>query len=107
MKKIKVAIIGYGGMGGWHADHIREMEKFELAGAWDINPQQLENARRKGVHAYASLEELLAELHGIYADCENMLIVLNSIVIIRTFLNISGTIKVKIQIRNCRLTITT
>ena len=61
MKKIKVAIIGYGGMGGWHADHIRKMEKFELAGAWDINPQQLENARREGVHAYASLEELLAD----------------------------------------------
>ena len=52
MRKIKVAIIGYGGMGGWHADHIREMDKFELAGAWDINPAQLENAKRAGVHPY-------------------------------------------------------
>ena len=61
MKKVKVAIVGYGGMGGWHADHIKEMEKFELAGAWDINPQQLENARREGVHAYTSFAELLAD----------------------------------------------
>ncbi len=61
MEKIKVAVIGYGGMGSWHADHIREMEKFELAGTWDINPQQLENARREGVHTYTSLAELLAD----------------------------------------------
>ena len=44
MKTIKAAIIGYGGMGGWHADRIREMDKFELAGVWDIDPARLELA---------------------------------------------------------------
>ena len=61
MKIIKAAIIGYGGMGGWHADRIRKMEKFELAGVGDIDPARLELAESRGIHAYGSLEELLGD----------------------------------------------
>ncbi len=61
MQTIKVAVVGYGGMGGWHADRIREMEKFELAGVWDIDPGQLENAREEGINTYDSFEDVLAD----------------------------------------------
>lgn len=61
MKPIKVAVVGYGGMGGWHTERIAEMEKFELTGVWDINPDQLVNARNCGIHTYTSFADLLAD----------------------------------------------
>ncbi len=61
MKKINVAVVGYGGMGGWHTDRIREMEKFNLAGVWDIDPESLARARACGIHTYGSFEDVLAD----------------------------------------------
>lgn len=61
MEKVKTVIVGYGGMGGWHADRLREMDKFELKGVWDIDPARLEIAEKKGIHAYSSFEEVLAD----------------------------------------------
>ena len=61
MKTIRVAVVGYGGMGGWHTDRIRKMEKFELAGVWDIDPARLQVARERGIHAYGSFNEVLAD----------------------------------------------
>ena len=61
MNVIRVVVVGYGGMGGWHCDRIRSMEKFELAGVWDINPAKLENAREDGIFTYGSFEEVLAD----------------------------------------------
>lgn len=61
MEKINVAVVGYGGMGGWHADHIRNMEKFTLAGVWDIDPIQLEKARERGIRTYGSFAEVLTD----------------------------------------------
>ena len=61
MKPIKVVVVGYGGMGSWHCERIRAMEKFELAGTWDINPAQLANAREDGIFTYGSFEEVLAD----------------------------------------------
>ncbi|MFR7855438.1 MAG: Gfo/Idh/MocA family protein, partial [Acutalibacteraceae bacterium] len=60
MKK-KVAIIGYGGQGGWHADHALKSDVVELAGIYDIKSERAELARSRGIHAYASREELLAD----------------------------------------------
>lgn len=54
-----IAIIGYGGMGSWHADLIQRIPELRLAGVYDILPERLEAAREKGIHAYATLEELL------------------------------------------------
>ena len=61
MDQINVAVVGYGGMGGWHTDRIRNMEKFNLAGVWDIDPDRLEEAEKNGIHAYASFEDVLAD----------------------------------------------
>lgn len=61
MKKIKTAIIGYGGMGSWHAAKIMKMEKFELSGVWDIKPDRLKAAREAGIRTYSSLDEVLSD----------------------------------------------
>lgn len=61
MDKIKVAVVGYGGMGGWHVERILGMDKFELAGVWDINPEQLNAARERGIHTFSSFEDVLSD----------------------------------------------
>ena len=61
MKTIKAAVVGYGGMGGWHTDRIRRMDKFELAGVWDIDPARLQLAKERGIRAYGSFAEVLAD----------------------------------------------
>ncbi len=60
--KHRIAIIGFGGMGGWHAQNITEkIPELEIAGVWDIRPEALEKARSLGFHTYASQEEVLAD----------------------------------------------
>lgn len=61
--KIGVAVIGYGGMGGWHAEKALTYmnHRMELVGIYDINHERLEAAREKGIHAFSSREELLAD----------------------------------------------
>lgn len=58
---MRIAVIGYGGMGGWHCDLIQKMEELELAGIYDILEERREAARQKGIYAYESLEALLAD----------------------------------------------
>ncbi len=54
-----VAVIGYGGMGGWHTERLLEMpEEFTLCGIYDIKSERCDAAERAGIHAYASLDEL-------------------------------------------------
>ena len=60
MKKF-AAVIGYGGMGGWHTQHLLKSDVFELAGIYDIKEERRELAEKNGIHAYASREELLAD----------------------------------------------
>ena len=60
MKK-KVAIIGYGGMGGWHCEHLQNSDVAELAGIYDIKEERRELARSRGIRAYESFEEVLAD----------------------------------------------
>lgn len=59
--KMRIAIIGYGGMGGWHCDLIQKIDELELAGIYDIREDRREAARENGIYAYESLEELLAD----------------------------------------------
>ena len=61
MRKIKAAVIGYGGMGNWHCRKINEIDELELAGVYDILESKNAEAEEKGYHAYGSLEELLAD----------------------------------------------
>ena len=60
MKK-NVAIIGYGGQGGWHADHALKSDVVSLAGIFDIKEARMELARSKGIHTYTSLDDVLAD----------------------------------------------
>ncbi|MBQ7839861.1 MAG: Gfo/Idh/MocA family oxidoreductase [Lachnospiraceae bacterium] len=59
--KTRIAVIGYGGMGGWHCRLIQTMEELELAGIYDIKEERREAARQNGIFAYDTLEELLAD----------------------------------------------
>ncbi len=60
MKK-NVAIVGYGGQGGWHADHCLKSEVVSLRGIYDIKEERITLAQSKGIHTYASFEEVLAD----------------------------------------------
>ncbi|RHP35519.1 Gfo/Idh/MocA family protein [Lachnotalea sp. AF33-28] len=58
----EIAIIGYGGMGAYHAEQLLTLpEEFHLAGVYDINPERITLAKSKGIHGYDTLEELLAD----------------------------------------------
>ena len=57
----KIAIVGYGGMGSWHAKLLRSVKEAQLVGIYDIDPARNKAAQRAGIHAYESYEELLAD----------------------------------------------
>ena len=59
MEKMKFAVIGYGGMGGWHTKYIGGSDVAALAGVYDIKPERNELAESRGIHAFASLDEVL------------------------------------------------
>ena len=61
--KIGCAVIGYGGMGSWHAKKIKEEmgEYAEVVGVFDINPERKNLADERGVHFFSSREELLSD----------------------------------------------
>ncbi len=60
MKK-KLAIVGYGGQGAWHAVWAQKSDVVELAGIYDIAKKRVDAAVENGIHTYASREELLAD----------------------------------------------
>lgn len=60
MKK-NVAIIGYGGQGGWHADQIIKSDVVALAGVYDFKPERIELAKSKGIYVYSSIDDLLSD----------------------------------------------
>lgn len=59
--KKNAVIVGYGGMGGWHARHFEKSDCVNLLGIYDIKPSRGELAESQGIHSYASLEEVLAD----------------------------------------------
>ena len=59
--KKNVVVIGYGGMGGWHTRRIIDSDVVSLLGIYDINPGRSELAESRGIHAYASFDEVLAD----------------------------------------------
>lgn len=59
--KKRVAVIGYGGMGGWHTRYLIKSDVCELAGIYDIKPERCEFARENGIYVYESLDALLAD----------------------------------------------
>lgn len=58
---VNVAVVGYGGMGGWHTRILQEIPEVHLAGVYDILPERNRAAEEKGIKAYESMEALLAD----------------------------------------------
>ena len=62
MAKHRLALIGYGGMAGWHHENIaKRIPEIEVVGAYDIRPEQLKKAKANGLLAYPTLESLLKD----------------------------------------------
>lgn len=61
--KYGFAVIGYGGMGGYHVNKIKECfgDRAEVLGVYDIDPAKKKKADENGIHFYATREELLAD----------------------------------------------
>ncbi|MBD5460157.1 MAG: Gfo/Idh/MocA family oxidoreductase [Lachnospiraceae bacterium] len=62
--KHTLAIVGFGGMAGWHYELIEKdfsMDELAVAGIWDIREERREYAASMGIHVYRSLEDLLAD----------------------------------------------
>ena len=57
----KIALIGFGGMAGWHYDKIQGIDGLEVAGIWDIKEERRTLAQSKNIHVYEGLEDLLAD----------------------------------------------
>ncbi len=67
MDKIKTAIVGAGGFGGYRRARLRETGMYELLGSYDIKPEAMAAAEREdGAKPCNSYEELL-ELPGLEA----------------------------------------
>lgn len=60
MKK-NVVVIGYGGMGGWHTEHLMKSDVCNLLGVYDINEERNELARSRGIFAYDSYQSVLGD----------------------------------------------
>ena len=60
MKK-RLAIVGYGGQGAWHANWANKSDVIKLAGIFDIAEKRINAARELGIHVYDSREELLSD----------------------------------------------
>jgi len=60
-KPVRIALVGYGGMGAWHAGKVRRTEVLELAGIVDIDPARCDLAREKEIFVYENLDALLKD----------------------------------------------
>ncbi|MBQ8302699.1 MAG: Gfo/Idh/MocA family oxidoreductase [Clostridia bacterium] len=59
--KKKIAVVGYGGQGAWHASWAEKSDVVSLAGIYDIKESRMAAARAAGIHTYSSFEELIAD----------------------------------------------
>ena len=61
MSKKRLAIVGYGGQGAWHAGWAMKSDVIELAGIYDIAEKRACAAKENGIKVYSSREELLSD----------------------------------------------
>ena len=58
----KLGIIGFGGMGRSHFDHLtKNYDRLAVKGIFDISPKACEAAIARGTHVYDSLEDILGD----------------------------------------------
>jgi predicted dehydrogenase len=60
MKK-NVTVIGYGGQGGWHANHALNSDVVSLLGIYDTDEKKRALAKERGILAYDSFEDAIAD----------------------------------------------
>lgn len=60
-KKIGHAVIGYGGMGHFHAERQEHIDALEFIGFYDIDPKVQEKGKAEGVLSFDSREALLKD----------------------------------------------
>ncbi len=56
-----LGIVGYGGMGSWHGNIVKDIDGLTVKGVYDIKPERGELAKEQGFLSYHSLEELLSD----------------------------------------------
>lgn len=63
MSIINFAVIGYGGMGSYHAHNLipAESTRFHVVGTYDISGERQQISKGKGLHIYTSLDEVLTD----------------------------------------------
>ncbi len=61
MKIYGVAIVGYGGMGSYHAKEIPHTKQMVLKGVYDLRHERNQLAEKNQIHAYQSLDDLLSD----------------------------------------------
>lgn len=59
MKEMNLGILGFGGMGYWHANHAPSVEGVNLIGSYDINPRTYDDSPQ--VKVYPSEEAFFAD----------------------------------------------
>lgn len=57
----KVGIIGYGGMGHYHAENLNKTNTIELKGIYDIDSERQKVAKQENIYVYNSQQELLSD----------------------------------------------
>jgi len=57
----KIGIVGFGGMGSWHAELIDKIDGLTVAGIYDIRQERIEYAKSSGLHVYGNFEKMLAD----------------------------------------------
>ena len=57
----KLAVLGYGGMGGWHVRAANKSDVVSLAGVYDIREERNAAARAEGIFVYDSFDAMLAD----------------------------------------------
>lgn len=58
----KLAVIGYGGMGGWHCASIKaQIPELTVKGVFDIRTERVEAAKQDGYYVYDSVDAILAD----------------------------------------------
>lgn len=62
MEKIyNMAYIGFGGMASHHFNQSKELDRINVKGIFDINPERVEYAKSVGLKAYSSKEEIFKD----------------------------------------------
>lgn len=61
MEKMRLAVVGYGGQGAWHADWAMRSDAVTLVGVYDILEKRNNAAREKGINVYPSFEALIGD----------------------------------------------